>query len=1315
MQWNLNTSLLPSHFNNYRINRTMTKLQSSILYTITLFITIAQPSLSQLMGHVNSRGLRGNITFDIRDDIDSKQDNNLSTSIVEIEAFIEADQLRWIQGEQDEDEFDSLQEILFDWSLHSSSLEPFMLNKCSNDDLGPTTNDNFLKTLPEGRSIVLDKLNRWSISVNKTTRELSSLIWSKSIRLKLAKSHEDKAGIDTTAAKAKAQKASTASTSDDDNKPIAPAKPPISRPKIAFNSLPTAASTPLSKPTFAPRPKPNISTRFKQQLNLTAISTRRRNRRQTNDHPLINNVTLINSSMNLTNSSSLAYKPKTDIITATNKRIVKLYGGLIVCANIMDVRNVKSAQAVFESQVAGQVIIRSNEDDVTLLSLNLYHIRSKVTTRHDWKIMASDILDYRREEEKCKYLQIIFDPNNMGSSSQSDLCNKQNMDKCRMGDLTKKHGQIQVAGQGRSSRTQLVDLNLPLAALEGSRSLFLVIYEVGPTKVGANGLPAQRQNILSCAAIQPLPIKKLEANFNMDGVRGSIKFSQRHLSEPTSISYDLFGLEGNIKHVTIRETPVPARQSSDMTNSKLCSNLGRLYGGQSLGNLTSRHGHLSVVDSDYEDHYMGDWIDLNLQLFGMQTISGRSILIAKNNAESWVCATLQPIEEPMNYAAARFYYPVVGKIIFAQSSADQHAPTGVNIEVYNPNGERDTDNHNWLVHMKPAMSDFYNWSQRCESVGDVYDPILASVGLNQDSYSRQCMTGLLNEPLRCRLGDTSLKSNIKLSLPVSPNNRERYFYTDPYLPLSGPHSILGRSLVIYDEFAPTQRGNRLACSTIKTIHPLKASVKSWDSGPSIPSNIKGSINLEQESVTEHTSAKLDLNGFNGNVENYAIHQVWVNDDREFPCSNDSLYEIYDPFTTEQSSHLPPTAHYGTTATVDRVKVGDLSRKHGSLEGLQSVQKQFRDNNLPLFAPNSIIGRSVVLRAAVNDFRWVCGNVELDFDKSSSRELIGIASFDEPRSRVAGYVRFFQLEHKDGSLSDTFIQVDLKPQVPSSSLSHSSEQHGVYSSMLESQQVSENHNWAVFVNQVGEDAFITADEVRCIAAGFKWNPYLAQDNLENYTINTCTMMEPDGCAMGDLGHRHGPLRLGPSGRRTLSDSNLPLVGNYTIMGKSLVIFDNKRPNIKLACANILPDIHLKSNVVIKQTPSFTVARFIEQMRHLLDATDWLMVPELRATKSVANGECVQMTIHFYGQRAHQMQIELNNLITLGTVRRSTRTGVDKISTHYRLCRAGQNNNLLNNALASGSAGCVNDLTWVMITIWLTINCFCLLSCNRFAST
>lgn len=37
-------------------------------------------------------------------------------------------------------------------------------------------------------------------------------------------------------------------------------------------------------------------------------------------------------------------------------------------------------------------------------------------------------------------------------------------------------------------------------------------------------------------------------------------------------------------------------------------------------------------------------------------------------------------------------------------------------------------------------------------------------------------------------------------------------YTDRMLPLSGHNSIFGKSVVIYDDFGPKARGERLACS-----------------------------------------------------------------------------------------------------------------------------------------------------------------------------------------------------------------------------------------------------------------------------------------------------------------------------------------------------------------------------------------------------------------------------------------------------------------------------------------------------------------------
>jgi hypothetical protein len=39
--------------------------------------------------------------------------------------------------------------------------------------------------------------------------------------------------------------------------------------------------------------------------------------------------------------------------------------------------------------------------------------------------------------------------------------------------------------------------------------------------------------------------------------------------------------------------------------------------------------------------------------------------------------------------------------------------------------------------------------------------------------------------------------------------------------------------------------------------------------------------------------------------------------------------------------------------------------------------------------------------------------------------------------------------------------------------------------------TKNHNWAIYVNPVGVDASIKMKTTRCVAAGYRWNPYLSQ--------------------------------------------------------------------------------------------------------------------------------------------------------------------------------------------------------------------------------
>lgn len=71
------------------------------------------------------------------------------------------------------------------------------------------------------------------------------------------------------------------------------------------------------------------------------------------------------------------------------------------------------------------------------------------------------------------------------------------------------------------------------------------------------------------------------------------------------------------------------------------------------------------------------------------------------------------------------------------------------------------------------------------------------------SSSGFCRIGSLSE----RLGLMNIAGRKNESETVS-----RRLWTDTLLPLSGLYSIVGRSLVIYDDNGPKARGERLACS-----------------------------------------------------------------------------------------------------------------------------------------------------------------------------------------------------------------------------------------------------------------------------------------------------------------------------------------------------------------------------------------------------------------------------------------------------------------------------------------------------------------------
>lgn len=171
-------------------------------------------------------------------------------------------------------------------------------------------------------------------------------------------------------------------------------------------------------------------------------------------------------------------------------------------------------------------------------------------------------------------------------------------------------------------------------------------------------------------ADQPAPsaalttVNKAVATFDMDGVKGTFKFSQPTANGPTECQYNLSGLKGNNRNFHVHVKPVPQFDPELVRNNAtilagLCADPAT--GGHlnphhvtaklppksapldqyEIGDLSGKHGQLLEASSGGDpDRYVGSFTDGHLPLTGDHGIIGRSIVIHKNDGKRWVCANI---------------------------------------------------------------------------------------------------------------------------------------------------------------------------------------------------------------------------------------------------------------------------------------------------------------------------------------------------------------------------------------------------------------------------------------------------------------------------------------------------------------------------------------------------------------------------------------------------------------------------------------------------------------------------------------------------
>ena len=350
----------------------------------------------------------------------------------------------------------------------------------------------------------------------------------------------------------------------------------------------------------------------------------------------------------------------------------------------------------------------------------------------------------------------------------------------------------------------------------------------------------------------------------MGGIKGDVVFSQAQDNGPTTIMVNLAGVNETLTW-NIRQLPMiydgnaalscdvgalfdpkMAKASPDYNANCRLSSPAR-FNSCAIGDLANLLGDLT--GNSAQQNYTNQ--QLMIPITGPYSIMGRTLVLYSGNTAK-ACALITPAQS-IKTAVAVFRFPIAGFVYLRQ--VEKNSDTSVFVDLFFVNNADSTSQFRWQINQGVVSDDASDPSLYCKNVGEMFNP--------NDIKDENCNQTMQDN---CAIGDlTSKHGNVFVSVATEKQSSTKAAFTDTNLPLTGDNTVIGESIVLFSDSAPS---NPVACAKIVHLEPKtqKVSFKSDEN-----EGVSGYFNFTQSSPFDPTTTEINLSGLQNKAEGYHVH------------------------------------------------------------------------------------------------------------------------------------------------------------------------------------------------------------------------------------------------------------------------------------------------------------------------------------------------------------------------------------------------------------------------------------------------------------